>query len=86
MGELKETQNGYTHQPLTKGNPASWLSFIWAALGCWRDYQEEQRSDAYNEDGELIDPELIEEWNDICTAMAWIKSAVEQAENVELED
>ena len=48
-------------QPLTRGNPQSWLDTIWDALGGYRE-------DCIPED----DPSYDDLWSDICTAMAWI--------------
>ncbi len=50
-------------QPLTRGNPQSWLSTIWDALGGYRE------NCIPESEGDPIYDAL---WDDICTAMAWI--------------
>lgn len=49
----------------TVGDPESWLETIWQALACYRE-------DCIPEGDETYD----ETWNDICTAMAWIREAL----------
>lgn len=44
----------------------SWFQTIWAALHAGQEAE-----------GNLGTPENTEEWNDICTAMAWLKEQVE---------
>ncbi|CAB4134156.1 hypothetical protein UFOVP266_25 [uncultured Caudovirales phage] len=46
--------------PLTHGDRASWLEEIWKALEDWRE--------AHPEGDALRDAQ----WDEICTAMAWI--------------
>ena len=46
---------------LNANNPASWLSTVWAALECHRENTIPE-GDAQHD----------QQWNDICTAMAWI--------------
>lgn len=53
---------------LTYGNKASWLNTIWDALEVWR--------------GDEVSPEDEAQWDNICTAMAWIAEELD----VEQED
>ena len=50
----------------TRNNPRSWVSTIWDALLAYRE-------DCIPES----DPIYAAEWDDICTAMAWITEQVE---------
>jgi hypothetical protein len=43
---------------LTHNNKASWIATVWNTLEMWH--------------GDELDPEDREQWDDICTAMAWI--------------
>lgn len=51
---------------LRSNNPVSWLDTVWNAL-------EGYREDCIPEGDDLYD----EQWNDICTAMAWIAEELE---------
>lgn len=53
---------------LTKSNPQSWLEEVWAALHAFRE-------DLIPEGDEVYD----RQWDDICTAMAWITEKAEAA-------
>lgn len=52
---------------LTHGNKASWLETIWVALECHRENSIPEGVDDYDA-----------EWNEICTAMAWIAEELGQ--------
>ena len=57
-------------QEVTRNNPESWLDRIWDALHAYRE--------------ELI-PEgacisFDEEWDELCTAMAWLREELELGE------
>lgn len=65
---LAGTLNRGVSDMLTHGNRASWLDTIWNALDVWH--------------GGELNPENREQWDDICTAMAWIAEEL----NVEMED
>ncbi len=56
---------------LTADNRASWLAAIWPALECYRE--------ACAPEGK---PEHDQEWDEICTAMAWIREALDLPEEV----
>ena len=65
---LAGTLNREVSEMLTHGSRASWLNTIWNALEVWH--------------GDELDPEDREQWDDICTAMAWIAEEL----NVVVED
>ena len=52
-------------EPLTAHSRQSWLNTIWAAL-------ESHRENCIPEG----DPQHDAEWDDICTAMAWVKETI----------
>ena len=59
-------------QEVTRSNPESWLDCIWKALNAYR--------------FELIpegDAAMDEEWDEICTAMAWIREELELEEELD---
>lgn len=55
---------------LTHSNKASWLETIWCALECHRENSIPEGVDEYDE-----------EWDDICTAMAWITEELGMSED-----
>lgn len=48
-------------KPVIHGDPATWLSVIWAAL---HGYREDCISEGVDNNDE--------QWDEICTAMAWV--------------
>lgn len=60
---------GYGIMDLTHSNTASWLETIWCALECHRENSIPEGVKDYDE-----------EWDDICTAMAWISEELGQSE------
>jgi hypothetical protein len=65
---LAGTLNRGVSDMLTHGNKASWIATVWNTLEMWH--------------GDELDPEDREQWDDICTAMAWIAEEL----NVVVED
>jgi len=59
---------------LRANNPESWLETVWDALGGYRE-------DCIPEGEEMYD----EEWDDICTAMAFIREELGLPDEVEME-
>lgn len=55
------------------GDPVSWLDTIWEALDCHRENNIPEG-----------DPAHDAQWDDICTAMAWISEEVGAPEKVDL--
>ena len=53
----------------------SWLATVWEALGAYRE-------DLIPEGEEMYD----EQWDDICTAMAWIREELGLPDEVEMEN
>lgn len=51
------------NQTLTRSDRAAWLETIWDALHCHRENVLDEYRDSTEADAE---------WDDICTAMAWI--------------
>jgi hypothetical protein len=49
---------------LKKANKYSWMMTLWTAL-----HEVEPQSDGTRANGDIIS---FDEWDDICTAMAWI--------------
>ena len=51
--------------PLHAQDPDSWIETIWDALHSFREHQLPEGDDKYDE-----------QWDDICTAMAWIDETI----------
>lgn len=62
-----------TSKHLRADDPATWLQTIWDALHGFRE-------DCIPEGD---DPIYDEQWDDICTAMAWISETIERTMGVE---
>lgn len=52
--------------PLLAHDPETWMETIWDALHSFREHQLPEGDDQYDE-----------QWDDICTAMAWIEESFE---------
>jgi hypothetical protein len=64
-----------TDETLTHGNRESWLETIWNALHSHRETCIPEGEPAYDA-----------EWDEICTAMAWVREALDLPGEVEKEN
>ena len=63
--ETTVVEGAFVPRLLTHGDPVSWLDVLWEALWGFRD-------DCIPEG----DPMYDEQWDNICTAMAWIAEEI----------
>jgi hypothetical protein len=63
---------------LTANDPSSWIHTIWEGLYAGIDFAAEHRKK-----GEHATPFAPEQWDDICTAMAWLSEMAGVEEEID---